>query len=151
MTIIISTLSVFLIMGAVLIMRKKFEYKICPICIGVAGTWLWILIGIYSGFLDAEKWKLIAAMFMGGSVVGIAYQLERRLDSEERLTWKALFIPVGFVLVYGLINLSWMHLILSLVGISLIAYLFLRKSASKKNSQISDKVAYLEKKMKNCC
>jgi len=132
-------------------MRKKFEYKICPICIGVAGTWLWILIGIYSGFLDAEKWKLIAAMFMGGSVVGIAYQLERRLDSEERLTWKALFIPVGFVLVYGLINLSWMHLILSLVGISLIAYLFLRKSASKKNSQISDKVAYLEKKMKNCC
>ena len=45
---------------------------------------------------------IIPAMLMGGSVVGLAFQLGEKLDHGKSLIlWKTLFIPTGFVLAYA--------------------------------------------------
>jgi len=77
---------------------KVFPVNVCPICTGVALTWFWILGGMYLDTLEPGRWSLVAAIAMGGSVVGIAYQLERRLPraGSRGLFWKSLFIPAGF-------------------------------------------------------
>lgn len=44
----------------------------------------------------------VDAMLLGGSVAGIAYQVEQRLPLERSpLLWKILFIPAGFVAAYA--------------------------------------------------
>ncbi len=129
------------------------SFKVCPICVGVSGTWTWILIGIYFGSLETENWKLMAAILMGGSVVGIAYQLAVKIRPEKVMAWKVLFIPAGFILAYNLIYFSWVYLTLSAAIIFLLLLIFLIWPVSsivhsKNNSQ---NIEGLEDKMKNCC
>ena len=52
--------------------------KICPVCAGVLLTWLWMLLGMGYGFLSVEKYQIITAILMGGSVVGITNKLEEK-------------------------------------------------------------------------
>ncbi|MDP2664447.1 MAG: hypothetical protein Q8O97_00530 [bacterium] len=90
--------SIAVITGAVWLVGKVLPFKVCPICAGVSGTWLWMLVALFLGY---EIDLVIAAMLLGGSVVGIAYQLEKRLPAgHSPLLWKALFVPAGFVVAY---------------------------------------------------
>lgn len=92
---------------------------------------------------------VIVAMLMGGSVVGIAYQLEKKLPAgKSALLWKALFIPVGFVVAYSAITLQW-GMVAGSAGLAgALAHLFLRSPV--KNEQ-GEKVEELKQKMENCC
>ena len=151
--IIIATISIFVISGGVWAARKIWpRFKICPICVGVSGTWIWILAGIYLNLLDAGSWELVVAMLAGGSVVGIAYRLEEGIPAERRLIWKILFIPSGFIAAYNLILFSWMFFGVSVAVAFLLVLIFGRKFKSKKSKdEILGKVSYLEERMKNCC
>ena len=150
MTIFIFLISIFAITGLVWLFNKVAPLKICPICAGVSGTWLWVLLGIYAGWLEAESWRLIAALAMGGSVVGIAYQLERRLPSHRSpLLWKTLFIPAGFLAVYSLIFSWWITAALALLWLLGVTVAFLRVFVHTRTEDT--KIKELEKEMQKCC
>ncbi|MBI2639485.1 MAG: hypothetical protein HYW90_01165 [Candidatus Sungbacteria bacterium] len=154
MEIFIATVSIFALTGLVLLSNKILPFTVCPICAGVSGTWFWILFGLYAGLLEAESWRMIALLAMGGSVAGIAYQLEKRLpQGSSLLLWKTLFIPIGFIAVYALI-LSWLFAFaVSIVFLLLLAVWFFKKpywlAGSGKES--GKAVGELEKKMEDCC
>ncbi len=84
------------------------KVNICPICAGVAGTWLWMFAGILTDQLPIASYQLPIAILMGGSVVGIAYQIEKKLPAERSpFLWKLIFIPAGFFAVYSALAIYW--------------------------------------------
>ena len=158
--IILTVISIFVITCAVWTVNKLFPFKVCPICAGVSGTWLWMLAASLLGYqIDLA----IVAMLMGGSVVGIAYQLEKKLSAgKSALLWKVLFIPVGFVVAYSLVSSQWAMLAASLGIAGALALLFLRSSGKDQSnvkvaaqSQLGEPRPMgreeLKKKMENCC
>lgn len=158
--IILTVISILTITCAVWMVNKVFPFQVCPICAGVSGTWLWMLAASLLGYqIDL----IIVAMLLGGSVVGIAYQLEKKLPvGRSPLLWKTLFIPTGFVAAYSLVASQWAVLVGSAGLAGILALVFLRRSGKQ---QVGSKVAAqsqlgeprpmgredLKKKMENCC
>ncbi len=146
MTIIIATVSILAIAGIALAANKILKVKICPICAGVSGTWIWMLL---VNFFISPIDLLVPAMLMGGTVVGLAYQGEKRLSPDRSpLLWKILFIPAGFVAVYSLISEWWVALLISAVFMATVYWLF---AAPRIHRPADRKVEELEKKMEKCC
>ena len=75
---IIAILSIILITVIAWAFDKKLPIRICPVCAGVSLTWLWLLLGMGYGLLSIEKYQLITAILMGGSVVGITDKLSEK-------------------------------------------------------------------------
>lgn len=149
--IITTLISILLISVTVLVIRKLLpSFGVCPVCAGVAGTWLWMFAARYYGYPADIN---IISLLMGGSVVGITYQLERKIRPGKIMAWKILFIPAGFMLSYNLIYFSWLYLILSIVAILSLLFIFLvwPVSGSMDSKNNGRNVEGLEEKMKNCC
>lgn len=154
MWLIIAIASVSIIAAITWVINGISDKKICPICAGVFGTWLWMLAGRATG-LNADI--IILAVMMGGSIVGITYQLEKRNIIVKHLAvFKFSFTLLGFMIVYFLINNQWLLAILGM-GLGLGIFYFLRNIGRLENinghsSKKDDKkVKELEEKMKNCC
>ncbi len=148
MTIVLTTIvSILAITGLAWAASRILRFPLCPICAGVAGTWLWMVVARQFGFaVDASMLPTL----LGGSVVGIAYQLERRLAKRRsQLLWKTLFIPAGFAAAYALAAAHWALLAMALVVLLLLTACFLLPRGSAKTSSAT--VQELENKMKNCC
>ena len=93
---------------------------------------------------------LVPAILMGGSVVGIAYQGEKRLPKHRSvLLWKTLFLPLGFFAVYSVFVAWWSLFVLAVLFLIVLALFFFLSS----NQIATDrtKVDELEKKMDQCC
>lgn len=149
--IIIATISIFIITGVFWLFNKFSPIQVCPICAGVSGTWLLILAGLFLGILIHGGWVLIVAMGMGGSVVGIAYQLEKKMPKyKSTLLWKTLFIPIGFIAVYSLFVTQWIIFVISIIFMIILAWLFTRKKISHPEKE-KEVISKLENKMKDCC
>lgn len=138
------------IAGAVFAYNRVSFFKMCPICAGVAGTWLWMLAAKFLGYgVDT----VILAMLMGGSVVGIAYQVEKHFpettSGDKRFLWKLLFIPSGFVCVYSLLAEWWSVFLAVLIFLAATSFSLLWGKTS--NKPTNQAVEELEKKMKHCC
>ncbi len=153
MFIIITTISIAAITGLVWGVRKILPwpgrpFPVCPICAGVSGTWLWMLVLKLLGYpIDV----VILAMLLGGSVVGIAYQIDKRLPNNNlSLLWKVLFIPLGFVAAYSLVYSWWLTFGVMIFILVILALIFL-KSSGDKSGPSSKRVSELEEKMKQCC
>ena len=148
MTIAITTIaSILVLAGLAWSASRLLRIPLCPICTGVAGTWLWMLVARHFGIaVDASMLSIL----LGGSVVGIAYQLEKRLaGARSPLLWKTLFIPAGFAAAYGLAIAHWALLGAALAVLVLLTAYFLwpRAGATTPSSAVQE----LESKMKNCC
>lgn len=151
MSIIIATISILVITGFVWSMKRLLRLRVCPICAGVSLTWLWMLAGVLTNQLPITNYQLPIAILMGGSVVGIAYQLEKRLPmGRSALFWKTLFIPAGFVAVYSLLAFSWIIFGAMVVILIFLALIFLRRISLHPQEENS-KIKELEKKMEKCC
>lgn len=160
MEILIFILSILAITGLVWLINKILPFKICPICVGVSGTWIWILAGISSGQLPAENWILLAAMAMGGTVVGIAYQGEKRFDwaKQSIFRFRVPIMVIGFPAAYWVVNnVGWVSLAAALAILSPVFYLyFIAPYGNKPQGKIqggngAEKIAELEEKLKSCC
>lgn len=130
--------------------RSGRAFRICPICAGVAGTWLWMLGGMFIGVLPASNFQLLTSILMGGSVVGIAYQIEKRLLAGYTMLFKLLFIPAGFIAVYSFLSYRWFVLVPAMVFLAIVAWGFLNGAGNDKNRK-GKAVGELEKKMEDCC
>ena len=124
--------------------------RICPICAGVFGTWAWIVGGIYAGILAGDEWRVLATMAMGGSVVGFAYFMEKHLaEGRSRAFWKAVFIPTGFLGVYGFLSGRWLLVFGAAVGIALaIVHFFSPRGIGRSGSE---KAESIKKSLEDCC
>jgi hypothetical protein len=145
--ILITTISIFAITGLAWLARKALPFPICPICIGIAGTWLWMLAGRLAG-LEFDATML--AILLGGSVVGAGDQLEKHLpQGRSPLLWKAVFLPIGFVAAYGLVVPHWSLLAMTILVLLLLTTLFfVPRHQSEQNNAIVEK---LKEDMKKCC
>ncbi|MEK9194384.1 MAG: hypothetical protein AAB884_01090 [Patescibacteria group bacterium] len=150
MTILIVIISIFVIIAATLVINK-LGFRICPICAGVAGTWLWILAAVFLGAFSPTDYQLPLGILMGGSVVGIAYQLEKRLNGNiSPVTWKIIFIPLGFLAVYSLLSQMFLNFAVTIVLLLLMMGIFVI-NPKKKIHKESGKTKELEEKMEECC
>jgi hypothetical protein len=148
MTIVLTTIASILVIAAVAgAAGRLLHLPLCPICAGVGGTWLWMVVARHFGL--AVDVPMLSTL-LGGSVVGVAYQLERHLSSRRSpLLWKTLSIPSGFATAYALAAEHWALLAMALVVLLLLtAYFLLPRGSSKAPSTT---VQELESKMKNCC
>lgn len=145
--ILTTTVSIFAIAGVAWAARKLLRAPVCPICLGVGGTWLWMLIARALGHaVDATMLSIL----LGGSVAGIAYLVERRLpQGRSALIWKTLFIPAGFVAAYALAAPQWILFAVTSVALVLLTAFFLVPPAA--SGEQSETVEELKKKMQQCC
>ena len=145
--ILITTVSILAITGFTWLATRTLPFRVCPICVGVAGTWLWMLGVRFAGFAPDAS---MLAILLGGSVVGIAYQLEKHLpQGRSPLLWKTLFLPMGFVAAYGVAAPHWSLLAMAVAALLLLmAAFFAPRRHSEKNSAAVEK---LERDMKKCC
>ena len=147
MTFALAVVSIFALAGLAWLAGKALRFPLCPICFGVAGTWLWMLGARFAGFpVDAT----MLAVLLGASVVGIAAQLETRLPRGcSPLLWKTLTLPVGFIAAYGLVAERWIVAAIAVSALVLLAALFLlpRRLAATDEAAVEK----LEQQMKKCC
>ena len=147
MTILLTVASILTLTSLAWAARKFTASPICPICAGVAGTWLWMLAARALGVaIDAT----VLALLLGATVAGAAYQLEKRLPAgRSPLAWKAVFVPVGLVAAYGLVVSSWIVTGAALAVLSVAMWLFLAPPRNAAGNEAA--IEALEKQMKRCC
>ncbi|MBI2625368.1 MAG: hypothetical protein HYW70_03500 [Candidatus Nealsonbacteria bacterium] len=123
--------------------NKILSVKVCPVCAGVSLSWVLILAGIYSGFLDYENWQTAAALLMGGTVAGVAMRAGRSL------LWKSAVIVFGMSLAYiGLKNISLVTVAGSIIVLLVLGYVLFFRQKSGSNLKT---VEELKEKLKKCC
>ena len=117
--------------------------EICPICVAVSGTWLILTALVLSGYLNSEIFLPLISLLMGGSVVGVAYQVGKR---------KPIIISVGMLLAFWAVrNLSFKVFLLEFAVLAILAYfLFVKRDGGDKPGDPKTR-ELLEDKMKNCC
>lgn len=119
---------------------------ICPVCLGVSGTWLWLLGARQAGFAVEPA---VLAMLLGASVVAAVQWVEARLPAHRSASlWKALALPAGLVAAYGVVAEHWGEAALGTAALALLAALFLRTPRTAIDPAV---VAELEERMKKCC
>lgn len=151
MWVIIAIVSVFILTGAVRLVGKMLEWRICAICAGVSLTWLWLLAARWLGYsID----PIVPAVLMGGSVVGAAYQLENKLPPRRSpLLWKTLFIPAGFMAVLYLLSGQWVGLVLAILAlvVATVSFFYPDDNRGPGEDRSNKEVSELERKMDQCC
>jgi len=146
--ILAATVSVLALTAAMWGVRRWLHAPVCPICAGVGGTWLWLLVAREFGVAVDTT---ILSVLLGASVVGIASQLEKHLPSGRSvLLWKTLFIPPGLAGAYALAIQRWGVAVAITVALAALAAWFLR-IARTAGSEPNEQVEALARKMKNCC
>ncbi len=144
---------IILITAAVYFMNRLSSFKLCPVCAGVSGTWLLLVLGIIIGLLPYDQFRPLILLLMGATAVGIAYQGEKKFKFAQKgvWRWKAPAIIAGLVVFWSLsLLVNWYTFILELVLISVLAYVFFirRDRRRQKNNQKADE---LKKKLEECC
>ena len=147
MTILLPIASILCLTALGWLARKATSSRICPICAGVAGTWLWLLVAREFGVdVDAS----VLALLLGATVAGAAYQLEKRLpEGRSSLAWKTLFVPAGLAAAHGLVAPNWIVAGAGLVALFVLTTLFLASSRASARDEAA--IERLENQMKRCC
>lgn len=154
MTILISVLSIFVITTLVISLQRLLPFSkcvmmLCAICAGVALTWIGLLAAFFLGYpVDIR----VPAILMGGSIVGIAYQAGKFLPiTRSEFLWKSIFIPIGFALVFTVLDRAWalMGGLFAIIAI-IVVWFFIPWFTTHSHTR-EGQVESLEKKMKNCC
>ena len=120
---------------------------ICPICVGVAGTWLWMLVARALGY-PVDPGML--AILLGASASGIAYQVEKRLPpGRSSVLWKALFVPAGLAAAYAVFASLWALAVPIGIALLLLTAFVLIPGATAQGA--GDAVDTLKDRMRQCC
>jgi hypothetical protein len=146
MSIIVVVVLILVISAVAWLTNRVLPLTICPICAGVFLMWV-VLVGAY--FLGYNIDLVIPALLMGGSVVGVAGQLEKKFTSSSTgtmLLWKILFIPAGFIAAYAILEQAWAAFLIAAVFLILVSMILIPKAGAR-----ADVKGELEKKMEDCC
>ncbi len=151
MLLAITLFSILALTALAFLVRKVAALWLCPLCAGVAGTWLWLLGAHLAGFeLDLR----IPAILLGGSVVGLATQGEKLLAGRSEtyhLIWKTLFVTVGFATAWFIITLAWGGIAIGLVTLGVLTAVPKVGAPSQEQTGHPERIGWLKEQMKNCC
>ena len=143
----IAIASILAITGLIRFAKKILPFPVCPICAGVSGTWIWMILAHGGGYqIDLT----VPAILMGGSVVAAMFKLERFVKPKFVLVWKTAFVASGFWAANGLITGNWLILVTGIIFAVLVTLAF-KMRRIKENKPGSEKIEELKKKMRNCC
>lgn len=147
MLIIITLTSIFGLTVLVWAVKRFSPFPICPICVGVAGTWVWLLAAHFWGYrIDL----VVPAILMGGTVVGVMSKLEKLIEPNFVLVWKTVFVISGFLAVNSLITGRW-----PMVATGIILAVIITLAGKMQKIELvkpeTEPVRELKNKMKNCC
>src|SRR3989344_1296003 len=133
--------------------NKFLPFSVCAICAGVSGAWVLLSFAILTDLAQAAVYLSVITLLMGGTVVGIAYQAEKKFGWQgEKSFWlRFAIIAVGFYAAHVAVgSLSWPVFVFELAVLSALAYLFfVRRDASA--GPHSPEAEKLEKELENCC
>ena len=148
MTVAIATaISILAIAAMAWAAKRMLGVAVCPICLGVGGTWLWMLVTRQFGMVIDTA---MLAVLLGGSAVGVTYQLEKRLpEGRSALLWKSLFIPFGLAVAYGLALPNWTVFAAASVASLIVTGIFLVPVQVEPTDSAA--VKKLQEQMKKCC
>lgn len=146
MWMLIALVSIAVLAAVGWVIRTVSRLPVCPVCVGVAGTWGWMFVAHAAGYAVDMT---VVALLMGGTPVGIAYVLEKKLP-EGRLTawWKLLAIPAGIALMYGLLSVRILWISGGAAAWLVIAAAFFRTASGGGGG---DRVRRFEKGLDHCC
>ena len=140
--------SILVLTGLARLAGKALRLSLCPICIGVVGTWGWMLAARLAGFASDPA---MLAMLMGASVVGFAHHFEPHLAPQRsRLLWNTLVLPAGFAAVYALVSERWGAAAVAALVLALVAAWFVLPPPRAARTDDAA-VKKLEEQMKRCC
>lgn len=109
----------------------------------VSGIWLILTALVLAGYLRSETFLPLIALLMGGSVVGIAYQVGGK---------RPLIIGAGMLLAFLAVrNLSFKVFVLEVLVMAALAYFLFGEKNGWVNSGKSKTRKSLEEKLKQCC
>ena len=148
MTVALATVfSILVITALAWAAKATLRVPVCPICLGVGGTWLWMMVARYFGVAFDTS---MLPVLLGGSAVGVAYQLEKHLPpGRSVLLWKSLFIPAALVAAYGIALPNWTVLATAAAVLLVLTVIFF--VPPRLDQTDSATVAKLEEQMKRCC
>ena len=127
---------------------RLLRLRVCPVCAGVAGTWLWMLAARETGILAVNP--VILATLLGASAVGVVQSIHSRLpQGRSPQFWKALMLVGGFTLAYALALAHWAMAGAAAAQFVFTAALALRPQAAPARDEQA--IALLEERMKKCC
>jgi len=154
MPIAIAIASLLGIAGAVALLKRSIVRgfpDVCVVCAGVSATWFWILIAHHAGRLTDPQWLTIAAVLLGGSVVGLTEQWSKRRGTPFPHWEKALALAVGFAIAYVAIA-SWWGVALAGAIVLASAITFAAQPAERRASSVPPGVETLKRQLeKECC
>ena len=133
------------------LVRRMAAPWLCPLCTGVAGTWLWLLGAHLVGF-DVDM--RVPAILLGGSVVGLASLMEKLLPDRGEtylLVWKTMFVTGGFATAWFVAILNWGGAAVGLAVLAAITFLPWAGKSPQNQSGPSQRVERLKEQMKGCC
>jgi hypothetical protein len=125
--------------------------KLCAVCSAVSLTWLGLLA---SYFLNLHQDILLIGILMGGSVVGLMYQLEKYFKNKQLTNFwliRILLMGFGFVGVYLLLLKKWEELIWFIVLIILVSFSSLFFVKSRNINRLNKSESKLKEKLEHCC
>lgn len=154
MSAILATIALIILFASLtLVVKKTRASSLCPICLGVSLTWLTLTALMLAGFLPTAFYLLPVAVLMGGTVVGIVYQGEKKFQAMRSLPPKLLVLVAGLFLAdLFLANMSWLTLAAAILILIPLGYLFFWRppQATARDGDPGDPQE-LEDKMKDCC
>lgn len=151
MLIAIANSSILILTALAYLVRKSAAPWLCPLCAGVAGTWMWLLGAYFAGFAVDLR---IPAILLGGSVVGLAGQWEKMLANKSGtylLVGKTLFVMAGFATVWFVTTQTWSAVAIGLVALGVITLLPWVGMSVQGTTGRPGRVERLKEQMKSCC
>ncbi|MFZ2150182.1 MAG: hypothetical protein WAV15_03410 [Minisyncoccia bacterium] len=82
----IAIISILILTLLVWLSNKILPVRVCSICAGVTLTWVWMLSGVWFGFLSASRYEFIIAILMGASIGGIVTELKKLFLKRKKIT-----------------------------------------------------------------
>lgn len=143
---ILAVASVLVLTGLAWLAGRAARLAICPACVGIAGTWAWMLAARLAG-LAVDSAML--GILMGASVAGFTQWLGDRLPpGRSAKLWKALALPAGCAAAYGAATQQWLiggGAALLFAGLAVAFRMPVQPAAD------AAAVSQLEERMKRCC
>jgi len=147
----ITLASIMVLTALAWLLRRAVLPRLCPLCAGVAGTWIGLLTAYAAGVtLDLR----LPALLLGGSVVGLAGLGEAALAGRAPgavLAWKTAFVAIGFGTAYALLLPVWPGVALGAALLTTLLALPWRIAPRSTVRPGTDGQERLLAQLKNCC
>lgn len=141
---------------------KKFWVKVflginvCPVCMAVGSTWLWMLIARWVGVLDIDNF--VIAILLGSTVIGMMWKLEVYYKSRNYPKWyiiRLIYMVSAYLLVYWVATQNSDFFISGLIGLlglilaSILFFVFSKTSPMYFSKDITGRIGESENKESN--